>query len=263
LRGDDEHHGAAHFVFHAGDVHQMLRGLGLGDGAEGETVVGEGCEVGGQRAVVFYDVVAEEDGVAGALVVIVIHGEVGDGAGVVIGPVLRALGGENGVLDGEDEVSAGDQPLGDALHEGGIVSDVVQGEGAEDDVHAVVWKREVFHGDTLVGDVGEGVLLTGDAEHFFGDIDAEDAFCAVLGGIGTMPAIAAAEVEHALICEGGKEPLEGCPFACAVQTELGAGHLGVLVEESGVVVVVLFHGGLFGGRGGGGRTSSVRLAALA
>ena len=244
MRGDDEHHGAAHFVFHAGDVHQVLRGLRLGDGTEDETGVCEFRKVGSQRAVVFCDVLTEEDSIACAFIVIVVHGEVGDGAGFIIDPILRALCGEGGMLDGKDEVSAGGEPVRDFLHEGGIIADVVQGEGRQDDIDALCGKGEVFHGDALVGDVGKGMLFLRNGEHFLGDVDAEDAFCTLLGCVGTMPAIATAEVEHAAVGEVGQELLQSGPLACAVKTVLRAGHLGVLVEEFGVVVAVLFHSGL-------------------
>ena len=72
-RGQDQHHGPAQLVGHAGHVHQSEVGPGLHQGSQDKARVQEGPDIGGQGAVILDHVAAQETGRPAPLGEVVIH----------------------------------------------------------------------------------------------------------------------------------------------------------------------------------------------
>ena len=204
LRRDDQHHRAAHFVGHAGQAAHRFGRHRLLHVAQREAAVEQRLEIRRHGAVVLRHRLAEEMRGARALVIVVVHREMVDVARCVEDPVLRALSGKDGVLDRKDELPAGLQPAPHLFDDGRVIGDVVQRKRAEHEVEAVLGKLERLDRALPVRDAfGKlrvaGDLAARDLEHARRNVDAERRFRAVLDGPDAVPAVAAAEVEHALV----------------------------------------------------------------
>ena len=90
----DEHHRAAHFVFHALDAEHPFRRLRLGYAQQFKAVRQQPVDIGGQRFVIFDDLFSEKARAAHTFVKVVVDGEVQDIARAVALPVLRTLRGK-------------------------------------------------------------------------------------------------------------------------------------------------------------------------
>ena len=183
---------------------------------------------------------------ARALVIVVVHREMVDVPGCVEDPVLRALGGKDGVLDRKDELPARLQPAPHLFDNGRVIGDVVQRKRAEHEVEAVLGKLERLDRALSVRDAfGKlrvaGDLAARDLEHARRNIDAERRFRAVLDGPDAVPAVAAAEVEHALVFDRRQHGPERFPLPGAGKPLARAGHLAVLFKKRRIVVDVLLH----------------------
>ena len=82
-------------------------------------------------------------------------------------PVLVPIGGKYRMLHGEHELSVFDKPCGDFLDKRFIVLDIVEGEGAEDDVKGCISKVQILHCRQMVGNLRMAVFPNGRTDHFF------------------------------------------------------------------------------------------------
>lgn len=94
---------------------------------------------------VFDHRLSQKDGLAGAFIVIVIHREVENFPLLIIVPVLRAGRSENRMLYGKDQLTAFFQPTGDVFCQWPEVFDIVESQGAEDDVKGLRGKLQAAH----------------------------------------------------------------------------------------------------------------------
>ena len=190
------------------------------------------------------DALAEEHRLARPLKKVVVHRKVEDIALFVAVPVLTAVGGEDGMLDGKDERPARREPAVNLFRYRAEVRHVVQRQRTERDVKGGVGEVHVLHGGANVAHIAVSRLFPRHGEHLFGDVHARHRRRAVLQCVETVPAVAAAEVEHAPAGKVGQQRSQRLPFARRLQTIPRARHLAVLGKKRRVVVAVFSHGPL-------------------
>ena len=102
------------------------------------------------------------------------------------------------MLLGEHEQPAGaQQPVCLSRHRG-KVRHVVHGQGAGDQVEGAFQRVQLLHGQAAVLHARVGVLLLGQGQHLFGDVDAQHPFRAAANELRAMVPRAAAQVQHGL-----------------------------------------------------------------
>ncbi len=141
----------------------------------------------------------------------------------------------------KDESPAGGEPAVNPGHQFGVVLHIVEGEGAEDGVETAVRKADVLHRAAGKPDILKGILLPGHRQHLLRQVDAEDLFRPVFGGVKGVPAVTAAEVQHPFAGKVRQHRPQGLPLPGPFQAESGTGHLAVFPEKDRVVVTVFFH----------------------
>ena len=209
--------------------------------AQREAVFEQRFEIRRRGAVVFRHRLAEEVRGARPLAVVVVYGEVPDLAVFPVYPILRTLGGENGRLNGKDELPSGPQPAAHLFDDGRVIGDVVQGKRAEHEVEAVFGEFERFDRAVPVFDAGGKPRVAGDfpardLEHARREIDAEHRFRAVFNSPNAVPAVTAAEVQNAPALDRRQNAFERLPLARAGQPLARAGHLAVFLKKRRIVV---------------------------
>ena len=127
-RRHQKHHRPAHFILHALQIHHVFRRLRLNDVPESKTVLQQCLQIGGQRPVIFYHMLAQKNGVPLPFIILVVHRKIQDIAVSVIIPVLGAVSRERRMLHRKDKVSAGLQPAPDARHQRRKVLHVMKGQ---------------------------------------------------------------------------------------------------------------------------------------
>ena len=146
------------------------------------------------------------------------------------------------MLRRKDKGPAGGQPPENVLHQGLIIPDIVEGQGAEHHVKAALREGQVLHGGAAVLDGRGAVFDPGRLQHLFRQVDPQDIGRPVPGGVAAVPAVAAAQVQHPLPGKIRQELLQLPPLPRPLQALGGAEHLTVFLEKERVIVGVLFHG---------------------
>ena len=145
------------------------------------------------------------------------------------------------MLHREHKRPARRKPFVNVLHQRREVPHVVEGQRAEHHVKAARSEGQVLHGGAAVLDHRPAVLFAGGLQHLFGKVHAQHRDRALLGGVGTVPAVTAAQVQHPFARKFRQQLFQLVPFACTCQPLLRASHLAVLFKKLRVVVFVLFH----------------------
>ena len=166
----------------------------------------------------------------------------GDLALLVINPILISIGGENGMLHRKDKAPARRQPPANPPAKPLVIHNIVEGQGAEDQVELALVKIRLLNGAAVVGNARVRRGLAGFFQHFFRKVDSDCLGGALFDGIAAMPAKAAAQIQNLFACQRRKKGFQLPPFPGGGQPLAGAGHIAVFFKKMRVVILVFQHG---------------------